>query len=55
MIEMESMQFIIAIAFITGMIILVVTAYAYHFIVSGRKLHQTQEKLKALAATLSET
>lgn len=55
MIEMKSMQFVIAIAFTIGMIMLVVTAYAYHFVVSGRRLQQTQEKLKALAATLSET
>ncbi len=55
MIETDSMNFVIAIAFTTGMIMLVVTAFAYHLVVSGRSLQQTQEKLKALAATLSET
>jgi signal transduction histidine kinase len=54
-IETDSMNFVIAIAFITGMIMLVITAYAYHLVVSGRRLQQTQEKLKALAATLAET
>ena len=55
MIEMKSTEFVIAIAFTTGMIMLVVGALAFHLVVSGRRLRQQQEKLKALAATLAET
>ena len=55
MIEMKSTEFIVAIAFTTGMIMLVVGAFAFHLVLSGRRLHQQQEKLKALAAILAET
>ena len=40
MIEKESMDFVIAIAFTTGMIMLVVGMYGFHLVVSGKRLRK---------------
>lgn len=47
MIEMDSMQFIVAIAFTTAMIMLVVGMYGYHLVVSGNRLRKAQRFAEA--------
>lgn len=42
MIETDSMNFVIAIAFTTGIISLVVIVYAWQLVTSGKKLHKAQ-------------